>query len=473
MPNARWERAPLWSPTSPPGAAHALPDRRLEVAVVGGGLVGLLTATVLVQAGMDVAVLERHGIGGVTTRGSTGKLTALQGARSSTIAGQRDAATAASYAAAASFGVERLRSLIEAMDIDCALTTAPDHTFATEPDAAVRCSEELEAARAAGLPVRWVADTDLPFEILGAVQLADQAHLDPGALCTGLATHLGDRVLEHRPVLDVTEVAGGVEVAVEGGARLCADHVVIATLGPIHDPGQLATRCQAVRSYVVAAPHDTPPRGMYISLDQQPRSVRPAVVQGEEGVLVAGEGHTVGELDGRSPDDRWDALARYAADALGAKPVSHRWVVHDLVPSDGVPFIGAAAPGADRTWVATGFQKWGISTAMVAADLLLGELEGVPRSWAPAFDPTRLAASATGALVQDGVRAAKHLVGDRIGELLGRQEQAPRCTHLGCKLAFDDSEGTWDCPCHGSRFDADGRVVCGPAVHDLDLDTSP
>jgi hypothetical protein len=132
-----------------------------------------------------------------------------------------------------------------------------------------------------------------------------------------------------------------------------------------------------------------------------------------------------------------------------------------------VPFIGRVAPGAERRWVITGFQKWGISTSYAAADLLLGELEGSSRPWASLFDPRRLAPSLTTKLVEDGLRAARHLVVDRLVDLKPGRPKRPRCTHLGCVLAFDDAEQSWDCPCHGSRYEADGSVICGPATTDL------
>jgi glycine/D-amino acid oxidase-like deaminating enzyme len=466
---ARWATSSLWSRAlHGPSEPAQVPDRRFEAIVVGGGLTGLVTATVLARAGVDVVVLERHGIGGVTTRGSTGKLTALQGARASVIAEQRDADTAAAYAQASMFGVKQLRALVEELSLDCALTAAPDHTFATEPDACVDCSDELTAATQAGLPVEWVQSTDLPLEILGAVRLADQAHLDPGALCAGLAGTLGDRVLERQPVVGIDEVSSGVEVTLADGRILLADHAVVATLGPIHDPAMLATRCSAMRSYAIAAPHPSPPAGMYISLDAEPRSIRPTWIEGAPAVVVGGEGHVVGEPGDRSAAERWERLARYGREVLGAGEPAFRWAAHDLVPSDGVPFIGRASAGADRTWVATGFQKWGISTAMVAADLFLGEIEGRARPWASAFDPGRLADSVTVKLAKDAGRAVRHVVGDRIGDLVSGEEPGPRCTHMGCVLAYDADEATWDCPCHGSRYDADGKVICGPAVADLE-----
>ena len=125
------------------------------------------------------------------------------------------------------------------------------------------------------------------------------------------------------------------------------------------------------------------------------------------------------------------------------------------------------APGAERRWVASGFQKWGIATAYVAGDLLLEELQGTPRPWASLFDPRRVAASLTTDLLRDGLRAARHLVADRLVDLRPGRVRRPRCTHLGCVLAFDEAERSWDCPCHGSRYEADGSVICGPASTNL------
>ncbi|MET0729463.1 MAG: FAD-dependent oxidoreductase [Acidimicrobiales bacterium] len=449
----------------------APPDRRVEVAVVGGGLTGLLTATLLDHAGLDVVVLERHGVGGVTSRGSTGKLTALQGARSSAIAQDRGPEAAAQYASAALSGVVGLRSLIRDMGIDCSLTSAPDLTYTTEPGGVAACLAELEAATAAGLPVEWVEDCELPFSIRGGVLLRDQAHLDPGALCAGLAAQMPpERVITGWPVLHVDEQVDGVELRGPDDARMRAEHVILATLGPIHDPALLATRCSASRSYGIAATHPSPPPITAISLDEPARSIRPGGAAGGTGVIVVGEGHRIGEDHGRLDEDRWSALEGFARNALGAGDVTHRWVAHDLMPSDGVPFIGRAGPGRDRVWVASGFQKWGISTAFVAADLFLDELRGSPPPWAPLFDPRRIVASATTELARTAARSAKHLLGDRVSDIVARRERRPRCTHLGCVLTFDDQERTWDCPCHGSRFDEAGQVVSGPAVRPLHID---
>lgn len=436
--------------------------------MVGAGIAGLVTAVVLQRGGFDVLVLERHGIGGVTTRGSTGKLTALQGDTMAQIAKYRSDEAASVYAAASVEGVAGLRALVDELGIDCSLTDAPDHVYATEPKAAERCRTAFDVARASGLPVDWVEQTELPFDITGAVRLDGQAHLDPGALCAGLAASLpAGTVLEHTAVVNVEEHRDGVGVTVEDGTHVRADHVVIATLGPIHDPALLTTRCEARRSYAIAATHEQPVVGMHISLDEQARSIRPARIDGRPAIVVGGAGHVVAETEGRSSRDRWADLERYATGVLGTGAAEHRWVAHDLIPSDHVPFIGRVAARAHRRWVISGFQKWGISTAHVAAAVLLGELNGAPHPAADLFDPRRLAPSLTTKLAQDGARAVRHLVVDRLVDLRPGRRRRPHCTHLGCVLDFDADERTWDCPCHGSRYDADGGVISGPATRPL------
>ena len=385
--------------------------------MVGAGIAGLVTAVVLQRAGFDVLVLERHGIGGVTTRGSTGKLTALQGDTLAQIAKHRGDEAAGVYAAASVAGVAGLRALVDELGIDCSLTDAPDHVYATEPKAAERCRAAFEVARASGLPVEWVEQTELPFDITGAIRLDGQAHLDPGALCAGLAASLPPgTVLEHTAVVNVKEHRDGVEVTVEDGAHVRADHVVIATLGPIHDPALLATRCEARRSYAIAAAARAA-GGRHAHL---PGRAGPLDPPGADRRAAGGRrrrraGTWWPRPDGRTSDDRWADLERYATGVLGSGAAQHRWVAHDLIPSDHVPFIGRVAPRAHRRWVISGFQKWGISTAHVAADVLLGELNGAPRPSAELFDPRRLAPSLTTNLVQDGVRAVRHLVVDRPG----------------------------------------------------------
>ncbi len=457
-----WRSASLWAQTPMAHYPSFQTDRSADVVVVGAGITGLLTATLLARSGADVVVLDRHDIGGVATRNTTGKITALQGTVYRTIRGARGPEVAAEYAAAQLDAVDGIRGVVEDLGIECALTEAPAFTYATEPDSLTQARDEHEAALAAGLPVRWVTETDLPFPVAGAVRLDHQLHFDPEAFCAALAAALGsERVAGQSPVMQVQEGRDGCTVLIDGGAKLTAGHVVIATQAPIVDPALLANRCTPMQSYALAARiPGAVPDGMYLSCDRSVRSLRPAFVDGAVIAVVGGEGHHMGE--GAATSARWDGLAEWTAERFGGVEVTHRWATHDLVASDHVPFIGRLSPGSQRRWVATGFAKWGMTNGYVAAKLITEAIGRRQLPWSSAFDATRIASTVNRELVSIGKTATAHLVVDRLV-----RRAAPRCSHQGCVLQEDAALGTSDCPCHGSRFDADGAVVQGPAIAPL------
>lgn len=438
----------------------------VDVVVVGAGVVGLVTAALLESAGAQCLVLDRHDVGGVVTRGSTAKLTALQGTSYQSIESHHGLYGAMCYAAASTAGVAGLRSLIADRGIECSLTEAPAITYATTGTGLARVRAEWWSARRAGLDVAWCDEIELGVRPLGGVRLERQAHLDPGELCEGLASTLSaaTALCPGVSAMEIKESARGCVVSTSDGRQLHCGHVVLATLGPVHDPLYLAARSRPSRSYAIAAEHPDPPLGMYISADESVRSVRPAVLQGRNAVIVAGNGHWVGDELGRS--DPWADLEGFAVDVLGAGRITHKWSAHDLVPSDDVPFIGPMGPGA-RCWVASGFRKWGVSTAWVAGDLIAAGVDGRSRAWSPVFDPTRIRSSITADLARGAARSAAHLASRLGGSPPTAQGRRTVCTHMGCSLVRNSNEDTWDCPCHGSRFEPDGTVISGPAAKAL------
>jgi glycine/D-amino acid oxidase-like deaminating enzyme/nitrite reductase/ring-hydroxylating ferredoxin subunit len=490
-PRSRWAEAlptPAGAP-APPGA--------VDVVVVGAGVTGVLTASLLAEDGADVLLVDRDQVGGQATRNTTAKLSCLQGTVLSSIESSRGVEAAAAYAAANVHALDGIRSLIERRNVDCDLREAPSFTHATTADGEEKAQREFEVALAAGLPVTWTTDTDLPFDVVGAVRLDGQAHIHPVKLCLGLADQVGEaRVLPATTVVEVEEHADRCEVHLASGSLVRAEHVVVATQAPVVDPGLLSNRCHPEQSYALSARVPAPTTsGMFLSSDEASRSIRPVVAGAEHVLVLGGGGHAVGAPE--AGPERWSELEAWAAEHWPGLEVTHRWATHDLVPSDHVPFIGRLAPGAQRRWVATGFQKWGMTNAYVAAHLLAEQIGGREVAWQDTFDATRLRDSLTGDLVSAGVRVGRRMVGDRIrarrsdvdlddlevgcGTVtsVGGQDVAihrgpegisavaAACTHQGCLVAFDAATQTWDCPCHGSRFDVSGTVVQGPAIDGL------
>jgi len=472
------------------------------VVVVGGGAAGLSIALRLHEQGADVVVLERHTIGRGVTGGSTAKVTALHGVLSSRIRQRHGDAVADAYVDANRTGLDDIRATIERHAIACELTDARAVDFAATPAGLDLLEDELVSARAGGLAVERGIDLDVPFAVLGAITLAGQAHLHPGRWCEGLAAAVGaDRVHEHTAVLRIDEEDGGC-TAVTAHGTVRAEHAVVATHAPIVDPRYLTTRCRPHRSYAIAVQLDGEvPADMYLGIDadEPVRSLRPARVDGTTYLIVGGEGHPVADED--DARDRLDALEAWAREHFPVRSVDRRWAAHDQMPSDDLPFIGRMTPGSHR-WVATGFQKWGLTTSAVAAAVIGDGILGGRHPAAHVFDPSRLRSSFTGPLAADVGRVAARYVGDHVrirrrstgvatlvGDLepgdgivvpAGRGGMAVHrdadgvlhtvsavCTHEGCLVRFNRAQTSWDCPCHGSRFTVDGEVITGPAVDDL------
>jgi Rieske Fe-S protein len=269
---------------------------------------------------------------------------------------------------------------------------------------------------------------------------------------------------------------------------------VLATHLPFPDDGGYFARVEPMRSYALALRiGGRRPLGMYISIDEPTRSVRSTT---EDWVIVGGEGHKVGQDDDTT--ERYRALESWARERFDVERIGYRWSAQDYKTADGIPYIGRLTPTSERTFVATGYGKWGMTNGTVAAMILADLVQGRENPWAATFDSTRIALrQSVKQLISENADVVKRFVGDRLSslrsgdadglgpgaggivDLNGEHVAAFRddsgilhavsatCTHLGCQVQFNTAERTWDCPCHGSRFDIEGRVLQGPAVDDL------
>jgi glycine/D-amino acid oxidase-like deaminating enzyme/nitrite reductase/ring-hydroxylating ferredoxin subunit len=484
----------LWLHTAPGAVEYPTlsGEHHADIAVIGGGIAGLTTAVLLARRGADVVVLEADRIGAGVSGSNTAKVTALQSTMYSAIERSHDTGVAMSYAGAAAAGVELVAELAEG--VDCDLHRAPAVTFAYAAEERATVEAEYGAAERAGLPVDWADRLDLPFTTYGAVRLVGQIVLHPAKYVRGLAEALlaaGGRIFENSRVRDVS-VTSPYRLGTAGGT-VTAEQVVVATHYPILDRGLFFARLDAQRSYCIAArlSSGAPPEDLAISVDNPSWSLS----RFGEYLIVGGQSHPAGE---RGIDSgRYAALEAFARRHFDVAEITHRWSAQDPKAYDGLPMVGSYLPGASTLWVATGFAKWGLAMGSAAGEILADRITGTGNPYADLFSPHRVTLSSAPTLLQQNAKVARDIVGDRLApaeasdvddvpfdsarvlsdglgkkgvyrdRMGGTHAVSLRCTHLGCLLRFNGAERSWDCSCHGSRFDVDGAVLEGPATRPL------
>lgn len=492
-----WEAAPS-ADVAPAlqGSAHA------DVVVVGAGIAGLTAAVALAREGVDVVVLEARTSGEGTTGLSSAKVAVLHGTTYRSIRRLWDDDVARAYAAANVEGADWLRRLATAPATVAAVGPVWEDdvatTFAVDRDERAVVEEELEAAEAAGLPVRFVEDVGVPFSHHGGVVLDGQGRIDPRRHLVALAAALdraGGRRHERTRVRGVHRHGDGHRVEAEHGDVVAAD-VLITTGLPILDRSLAFARTTCERSYVLAVRCDPPVDGMHLSAGEQPVSLRRAVdpSSGEVLQLVGGEGH----VTGREPDTSgcYQRLADWAREHLDATEVVARWSTQDRKSADHLPHVGQVELGSATVRVATAFGKWGMTNGTVAGTALANQVLGRPSPWGELVHPRRLGpVPALASVAKANAEVAAHLVGHwsagaaaggrpiaegggrvhRRGVRLVAESQVDGerrclgavCPHLGGVVRWNRAERSWDCPLHASRFAVDGAVLDGPAVRAL------
>ena len=500
----------FWTTTTPATTRFPQLDHDLEVdvCVVGGGITGLTTALMLHDAGVRVALLEGRELASGTTGSTTAKVTSLHGLTYSELLKTVGEDRARLYGEANEAAIGMIRSSIDRFGIECQSADRPSYTYTTEAKTLDKVQEEAAVAARLGLPASFVEETELPFPVRGAVRFDHQLQFHPRDYCLGLGEALrtaGVPVFERTWVSDVTEEGTRAVVHAEGGT-VTADEAVIATLLPFVDAGGYFAKSHPVRSYAMVARVGGPvPQGMYLGSDTPSRTIRSVVLDdGEEGLLLGGRSHKVGQ--GQPMQENYDELERWARATFDVRAIVDRWSAHDYVTVDQVPYVGRSAR-RQRTWVATGFKKWGLSNGTAAAAVIAGGLTGSPSPWAELYDATRINPSrdAVQDFVKENANVAKRFVVDHVRRLTARSvaHLAPGegglvdldgnkvaayrdedgevhavsavCRHLGCTVDWNDAERSWDCPCHGSRYDTDGKVLCGPttaALTPVTIDTT-
>ena len=470
----------------------------VDVAILGAGIAGITSTLLLKEAGLSVALIEAERAIKDVTANTTAKVTAAHNIIYSNLKSHFGKNGAYIYAEANQKSIDKIESIIKERNIDCDFMRLPCYIYSENPDEINMLKKEAEAAADAGLEAAYTETSPLPFEIAGAVQYENQAEFHPRKYLLNLIESIpgdGSYVFENTRALNVKE--GDINEVITDKGSIKAKNVIITTHFPIYDPGRLYSKMYPNMSYALGLYLNEPfPKGMYVST-QPTVTYRSSPSDKGDIIIVSGENHKVGHEHDTSESYR--KLKKHALDHFNVKSIDYHWSTQDNITIDNVPYIGKIQSKSKGVYVATGFMKWGMTNgtaaAMIISDLILGN----ENPWSSFFDPSRSMPKleSTKEFIGTNVDVFKELVGGKLsrpssmdlsmlkegeGSILtvkgkkaavSRDENgklhilSPACVHLGCQVVWNTAEKTWDCPCHGSRYRYDGKVIHAPALGDL------
>lgn len=468
-----------WLATTPESNYPVLPgDINVDVAIIGGGIVGITSAFLLKQAGVSVALIEAGRIITGVTGYTTAKITSQHDLIYDRLISQLGREQAKQYAESNEAAIERIEYIVRSWDISCDFAHKPAYVYAGSEDSEQKILDEVRAARSLGLPASFESNPPLPFETYGSVRFNNQAQFHPRKYLCAVAREIegdGCYIFEKTRALGIE---GGSPVIIKtdrGTVR--ADNVIQATHYPIVDkPGKLSEKLSQSMSYALGVRIEEPfPEGMFINAEKPGRSLRSQTAEGGELILVVGDGHSTG--NGKPTKEHYRHLEEWARSIYNVRSIDYRWSTEDVMPQDGVPLIGRLTPESEHSYIATGFRKWGMTTGTAAAIILTDVILGRDNPWTEVYDPSRSEpvepfpiqeevsrlAPGEGAIIQRGEEKVA-AYRDPQGVLYTLN---PSCRHMGCTVSWNDAEKTWDCPCHGSRYNARGEVILSPTVYGL------
>lgn len=434
-------------------------DIKTDVLIIGGGLAGILCAYELHQNGIDYILVEADTIGNGMTKDTTAKITSQHRLIYGRIMEEFGLEKAKMYYNANENALEKYRQICAG--IDCDFEEKDSYVYSVHDPHKLLL--ELEAMEKIGYPAELVEHVPLSVENVGAVRFRNQAQFHPLKFIAAIAKELC--IFEHTKVIELAP-----HLAKTNHGVVHAEQIIIATHYPmLNKHGAYFLKMYQSRSYVIAyscqqantvqgnegaifnEEREEPGGnclqvdGMYVDEADTGYSFR----NYKDMLLIGGSGKRTGKKSGK-----WEQISIFAAKNYPKAQERYRWAAQDCITLDGIPYIGAYAKNTSGLLVATGFNKWGMTSAMAAAEILTDQILGRENPNASVFDPQRTMVRKQ--LFINGAEATKNLL----------TPSMERCPHMGCALKWNPEERSWDCPCHGSRFEEDGTLINNPAVDD-------
>jgi glycine/D-amino acid oxidase-like deaminating enzyme/nitrite reductase/ring-hydroxylating ferredoxin subunit len=485
----------IWQGTTTETSFQALTGFiETDVVIIGGGITGISAAMLLAKGGKRVVLLEAHRVGSGTTGCSTGNLHVLPDQYLQQIGRKWGRETAAAVVASRGQALQLLEGAVAEFGLDCDFQRQPHYLLARDEAQQEQIEAEHAAALAAGLEATLVEGVPLPFPTGKSLRIEGQAQFHPLRFVQQLSAAIASEsccIFENSPVLEIDSKKMAVKTPtaeVRGAVILMATHtpkgfnVLHTELGPY-------------REYGIAGPLPDAevPEGICWTLEEPSHSIRAYEEKGSPYLIIIGEKHKTGQ---HGHEEYFRRVEEFAYRRFGLERIDYRWSAQNYRPADDLPYIGRTI-AAENIHIATGFGTNGLLYGPLAAMIFADALLERPNPWASMYRGTRLTPKGAGKFIEENVDVAMQylkdyltgaekeklqdvpLGGGKVVELEGkriavyRDEQdnwsavSPVCTHLGCIVHWNAMEKSWDCPCHGSRFNPDGSIIEGPALQAL------
>lgn len=434
-----------------------------DVCIVGGGLTGVYTAYLLAKKGVDVILLEANSsVAFGTTAHSTGKLTPQHGTVFQQLLGTFTEEETRTYYDA---NVSAIEKALEHATVDI-FQRVDSYLYATTEEGVETIKKELDAYKNINIPGIKTTETELPFEVKAALKMENTTQIHP----TKFTNHFAKLALKEGAKFFInTRVTKLVidenRLFTEGDLEVKFKSIVLATHYPIEAvKGLHLAKLSVDRSYLMATQTSELLKGQYLSTDNTSRTIRTALINNVPYFIFGGSSHIAGVV--QNTQTYYETLEKELISDFHLSKPEYFWSAQDPNTADYIPYVGRISESEPRVFIATGYRKWGLSNSLVAGEIISTEITSGKHVAQHLYSPSR---NLFGKTFMRMLKAIGFTVSSLAEGYLMRIE-APKCTHLGCKTQWNEGDETWDCPCHGSRYDKFGNVIEGPAVYPLKLE---
>ena len=457
-------------------------DIKTDIVIVGAGIAGILVGYFLKKSGREVVLIDKSEIASGNTRNTTAKITSQHDLIYNKLIEEFGEEKAKQYAKANELAIRKYKEIIEERKIKCDFEEVPAYIYSLNDTDLIK--KEVDAAKKLGIEAEFVENIDIPLDIKGAVKFNNQGQFNPLKFLEDISKEL--TIYENTRAVKIEE-----DLVKTDKGNIVANHIVIATHYPIMNvPGYYFMKMHQERSYVTALENADNIEGMYIDYDKQGYSFR-----SYKGLLLLGG---ISQRTGENEEGgSYDKLRAFAKEIYPKAREKYYWSAQDCMTIDGIPYIGKYSESTPNIYVATGFNKWGMTSAMVSAMIISDLILGKENDFSEIFSPNRFDLSLSiSNIAKDLVETTKNFIAQKIyipsseieniknghagvveynGQKVGVYKNkegkefivSTKCPHLGCELHWNADELTWDCPCHGSRFNYKGNLIDSPSVKNI------